>query len=118
MNRTHLGTLLLLATLTGCASVQHLAVDKLGNALATQGDSFAADDDPELVGDAIPFSLKLIESLLAQRPAHAGLLLAATCDFTQYGYGWIEQGADELADADPAAAALQRERARRLYLRA
>jgi len=44
---------------------------------------FASDDDPELVREAVPFSLKLIESLLEQSPQHRGLLYAASSGFTQ-----------------------------------
>ena len=36
----------------------------------------------ELVREAVPFSLKLIESLLAESPRHRGLLLAACKGFT------------------------------------
>lgn len=80
--------LVLTAVLTaGCSSVQQLAVNKLGDALAKQGTVFSSDDDPELIGDAIPFSLKLIESLLAENPRHPGLLLAAASGFTQYAFG-------------------------------
>jgi len=50
---------------TGCASLQHVALNKLGNALAQQGTVSSSDGDPELVGNAIPFSFKLIESLCA-----------------------------------------------------
>jgi hypothetical protein len=65
------------ATLTGCTTIKHSAVDRLGDALAAGGTTFAADDDPQLVAIAAPFSLKLMESLLAERPRHRGLLLAA-----------------------------------------
>ena len=101
----------------GC-SLQRIAVDRLGDALAKQGDVYASDDDPDLVGDAVPFSLKLIESLLAESPRHPGLLLAATRGFTQYSYGWIELKADEMRKSDPDGSAYQRDRARRLYIRA
>ncbi|TVT77705.1 MAG: hypothetical protein FHP92_03615 [Denitromonas halophila] len=104
-------------TLSAC-SVQQLAVDRLGDALAGSGATFSADDDPALVRDAAPFSLKLMESLLAERPAHAGLLLAAARGFTQYAYGFVQQGADEIEAEDVGAAFAQRERARRLYVRA
>jgi hypothetical protein len=40
-----------------------MAVNKLGNALASGGSTFESDDDPDLVGQALPFSLKLMESL-------------------------------------------------------
>lgn len=102
---------------TGC-SLRAMAIAKLGDALAREGEVFAADDDPELVGSALPFSLKLIESLLAESPRHPGLLLAATRGFTQYAYGWIDQPAAELDREDPIAAARLRARGSRLYLRA
>ena len=61
---------------SGC-SVKRMAVNKVGNALAGSGTTFASDDDPELVKAAVPFSLKLMESLLNESPRHEGLLLAA-----------------------------------------
>lgn len=110
---------LLLATLiaNGC-SIQTIAINKLGDALSKEGEVFASDDDPDLVGGALPFSLKLIESLLAESPRHPGLLLAATRGFTQYAFAWVEQPATELEGTDPTAAMNMRARAARLYLRA
>jgi len=107
----------LLATTVGC-SVKRFAVNKLGDALAGSGTTFASDDDPELVGEALPFALKLIESLLAESPRHRGLLLAAASGFTQYAYAFVEQQADESEDQDLAKATRLRARARKLYLRA
>jgi len=115
-------TLALLAVmsslLTAGCSLNRLAVNKLGNALAESGTTFSSDDDPELVAAAIPFSLKLIESLLAASPAHRGLLLAAASGFTQYSYAFVQQEAERLEDQDLARAAAERARARQLYLRA
>jgi predicted anti-sigma-YlaC factor YlaD len=102
---------------SGC-SIKRMAVNKLGNALAGSGTSFASDDDPELVKAAVPFSLKLVESLLNESPRHEGLLLAATSGFTEYAYAFIQEEADETEDKDLAAAEEMRGRARRLYLRA
>ena len=101
----------------GC-SVKRMAINQLGNALAGSGTTFASDDDPELVKGAVPFSLKLIESLLAESPRHEGLLLAACSGFTQYGYAFVKQESDELEDKDLAASTAMRVRARRLFLRA
>lgn len=103
--------------LTGC-SINRLAVNKLGDALAESGTTFSSDDDPELVQGALPFSLKLIESLLSSSPRHRGLLFAAASGFTQYSYGFVQQEADTLENVDLARAAALRGRARRLYLRA
>jgi len=112
-----LATSLVLA-LAGCTTIKRTAVNQLGDALAAGGTTFAADDDPELIKAAAPFSLKLMESLLAENPRHQGLLLAAASGFTQYAYAFVQQDADELADQDYQAATALRRRALRLYLRA
>ena len=109
--------LVLLATGSGC-SMKKIAINKLGNVLANSGSTFASDDDPELIQAAVPFSLKLIESLLAESPRHRGLLLAASSGFTPYAYAFPQQEADEMEDRDLAKATALRTRARRLYLRA
>ena len=102
---------------TGC-SVKKMAVDQLADALAGGGSTFTSDDDPDLVKAAIPFSLKLMETLLVENPLHKGLLFATASGFTQYSYAFVQQDADELEEVDLAAAFAMRDRARRLYLRA
>ena len=103
--------------LPGC-SVRSLAVNKIGDALAETGSNFASDEDPELVGDAIPFGLKTMEGLLESAPKHEGLLLAASSGFVQYAYGWVQMEADIVEARDLARATELRERARKLFLRA
>jgi len=93
-------------------------MNKLGDALAGTGTTFASDDDPELIRGALPFGLKLIESLLAESPRHEGLLLAAARGFAQYSYAFVQQEADETEPRDLSEAERLRTRARRLYLRA
>ena len=102
---------------SGC-SIKKIAINKIGDALAGGGTTFASDDDPELVRDALPFSLKLMESLLAEAPRHRGLLLASASGFTQYAFAFIQQDADEIEPQDLSAAIALKGRARRLYLRA
>lgn len=106
-----------LAGLGGC-SLNQLAIGRIGDAMAQSGATFATDDDPLFVQAAAPFSLKLMESLLAESPGHAGLLHAACKGFTQYAYAFVQQDADEAQSRDPAAAMAQRARARALYRRA
>lgn len=108
---------LALGLLPGC-SVKKLAINSLGNALAQGSSSFAKDDDPQLVWDAVPFGLKTIESLLDESPRHQGLLFAAASGFTQYAYGSLQQDADLVEQSDLARATELRARARKLYLRA
>lgn len=102
---------------TGC-SIRSIAVNKAGDAIAETGSNFASDEDPELVGGAIPFGLKTMEGLLQSAPRHEGLLLAASSGFVQYAYGWVQMPADMAEATDLARATYERERARRLYLRA
>src|SRR5258706_11887685 len=90
---------ILITTSLGC-SLKKVAINKLGDALAGSGTTFASDDDPDLIRSAVPFSLKLIESLLAESPNHRGLLTAASSGFTQYAYAFIQEEADEAEDAD------------------
>jgi predicted anti-sigma-YlaC factor YlaD len=111
-------TLLAAAVVSSGCSVRRLAVNKVGDALAGGGTTFASDDDPELVKAAVPFSLKLMESLLNENPRHEGLLLAACSGFTEYSYAFVQEDADEAEDKDFTAAEEMRVRARKLYLRA
>jgi predicted anti-sigma-YlaC factor YlaD len=112
------GVALLAALLLPACSVKHLAVNALGNALAEGGSSYARDEDPELVWEAVPFGLKTVEGLLDEAPRHKGLLFAAASGFVQYGYGHVQQEADFVEARDLARATELRARARRLYLRA
>lgn len=103
--------------LCGC-SIKRMAVNQIGNALSSGTSTFETDDDPDLVGEALPFGLKTMESLLAESPKHKGLLLATASGFTQYGYAFVEQPADRLMTEDLERSTALRARARRLYLRA
>lgn len=107
----------LLLNLGGC-SLRNLAVDRLSDAVAQSGTSISADNDPELIRAAVPFSLKLMESLLAENPTHKGLLLAGAKGFTQYCYAFVQQEADEIEGRDLTRALALRQRARKLYSRA
>ena len=109
--------LIVVFTNTGCA-VKRIAVNKVGNAIASGGTTYASDDDPELVRSAVPFSLKLMESLLEESPKHRGLLLAACKGFTEYSYAFVQEDADEIESTNLAEATRLRARARRLDLRA
>jgi predicted anti-sigma-YlaC factor YlaD len=95
-----------------------MAINSMADTLASAGDVFASDNDPELVRDAVPFSLKTMESLLVSVPSHQGLLLAACSGFTQYAYAFIQTDADLIESKDYQASVEGKDRARRMYLRA
>src|SRR5262245_36539730 len=107
-----------LALALPACSVRHYALARTADALAESGSAFASDDDPELIRAAAPFSLKAIESVLAENPNHIGLLTAAARGFTQYAYAFVQQEGEALEATDIARATRTLERARRLYRRA
>lgn len=100
----------------GCA-LKTLAMKAVADSLSQGGDTFASDNDPELVRDAVPFALKTYESLLASLPKHRGLLLATCSGFTQYSFAFVQADADVLEATDFERSLELRERSIKLYLR-
>jgi predicted anti-sigma-YlaC factor YlaD len=101
---------------TGC--VRSYATRTLADALSGSGGVYGSDEDPELVADAVPFGLKTMEGVLQEQPTHKGLLTALAAGFVQYGFAFVEQPADEIADSDIDRALTMKRRAKKLYLRA
>jgi predicted anti-sigma-YlaC factor YlaD len=112
-------TLLVLGTavLSAC-SMRQYAADRAADLLAGESLAFSSDDDPELIREAAPFSLKLLEMAIAERPKHVSILLTASRGFCQYAYAFVQQRADASEDQDVNAAYRLRARAQRLYRRA
>jgi len=110
--------LIMFAILCNGCSVKKIAMNHLGDALAKSGSTFSSDNDPEMIKAAAPFSLKLMEGVLAEAPGHAGLLLALSSGFTQYAFAFVVQEADETEENDLARGMETRARALHLYLRA
>jgi len=99
-------------------SPKRYALNQVADAISStgEGSAFARDDDPELVRDAVPFALKMMESLSDPLDDHVGLRLGMARGFAQYAYAFLQQPAELGASPDQAQAAMLR--ARRLYLRA
>ena len=108
--------LVLAACFLLACSPRAYVVSRVADAVSSGGDSFARDDDPELVREAVPFALKSMESLLDSQPDHKGLLAALCRGFTQYAAAFVRQDAEEAQD--PLVRRAGMERARRLLLRA
>lgn len=109
------GLSIIVIFVNGC-SVKRLAADVVGDALTGDSESFASDEDPDLIREAIPFGLKTIESLLGSTPIHRGLLLSAAKGFTTYAY-LLQDEADRLEEQDRNRARLLYARIKRLYFR-
>lgn len=110
--------MLLVGILVSGCSIRSIAINALGEMLASDQSVFTNDDDIELIGGALPFSLKLVESLLAEAPENRNLLLTAARGFTLYSYAYVDFPAEQLALEDFRESRRLRERALRLYLRA
>jgi len=109
---------LCIVLITGC-SIKQMAVNSMADTLSADTSSiFAVDDDPELVGKALPFALKSMEAILQATPQHRKLLIATCAGFVQYGHAYVLQPAETLENENLQAARKIRERAKRLFLRA
>lgn len=114
--KTLVPALIALLLVAGC-SIKKMAANGVADALTSGRDVYGMDEDPELVGDALPFALKTLESLLEIVPENRKLLLTACRGFTQYGYGYVQSEADRYDATDYERASAMRERALKLYLR-
>ena len=109
-----------LILLAASCSINQMAINAVSNALTgtESGNVFTTDSDPELVGDALPFAIKLYETLLSQNPEHQGLLLTTGSLFIMYANAFVQTPAEML---DPIDYFFERyeglDRAKNLYLR-
>jgi predicted anti-sigma-YlaC factor YlaD len=90
----------------------------IADSLAHGSSAYARDDDPELVREALPFGLKTLEGLATDLPRHRPLLRSLASGFTSYAVAYVVPESERLEATDVFAARAERERARRLLLRA
>jgi hypothetical protein len=105
------------ALLPGCA-FRSYGINRMADALSATAGAYATDADPEFVRLAAPSTLKMVEMLLEDQPAHRGLLLSACSGFTQYAYGFLHLDSEIAAPRDAAQADALRARGARMYERA
>jgi predicted anti-sigma-YlaC factor YlaD len=95
-----------------------MAMNTLANSLSGGGSSvYMTDDDPTLVGQALPFSLKLMETVLEETPEHEALLVATGSGFVMYAHAYSLRPARLSEATDLRAARRERARAKALFLR-
>ncbi len=78
---------------------------------------FTQDNDPELVGDALPFAIKLYESLLASVPDHEGLRLRTGSLYIMYANAFLQTPADMMSGQQLEQKEFMLGRSKNLYLR-
>jgi len=94
-----------------------MAGKTIADSLAHGSSTYARDDDPELVREALPFGLKTLESLATDLPRHRPLLRSLASGFTSYAVAYVIPESERLDAVDILAARAERDRARRLLLR-
>lgn len=102
---------------SSCSVFRGMATKSMAGAMQKSSVVYAQDEDPELVGEALPFMLKTVEGLLVEQPKNETLLLTACQGFTSYAQAYVAVPADYKEEADLEAARQDRRRASRLFLR-
>ncbi len=114
-------TCLVLFALIVCpaCSIKKLAMNQVANALTGSGSStvFTGDNDPELVGDALPFAIKMYESLMVANPRHQGLRLQTGSLYIMYANAFLQTPATMLPEEEYQKQEFAYQRAKNLYLR-
>jgi len=105
--------------LLGGCSINKMAMNKVADILAGSGTGtvFTGDNDPEFVGDALPFAIKMYETLMRSVPGHAGLVVTTGSLYIMYANAFLHTPAsmmkeDMFKEQDRLMA-----RAKNLYLR-
>jgi predicted anti-sigma-YlaC factor YlaD len=100
-------------------SIKRVAINKVADMLSSSSGSsvFASDNDPELVADALPFAIKLYESLLAAVPGNEGLRLRTGSLCIMYANAFLQNPADMTPRQEIETREHLLARAKNLYLR-
>lgn len=107
----------MLFLLNNC-SINKMVSNGMADKLAGGGGTvFTGDDDPELIRDAIPFALKLYETLLVDVPDNTGLLVATGKAYSMYAFAFVQLDAERLLDEDIDKKTEMVQRAKKLFLR-
>ncbi|MDH3692362.1 MAG: TRAP transporter TatT component family protein, partial [Gammaproteobacteria bacterium] len=108
---------MVITAIVGC-SPKRYAINTVSDILSSGDSVYENDDDIILVGEALPFGLKFVESMLAQSPDHRGLLLTASRGYVLYSYAYVDFDSEQVAQKNLSESRELRSRARKLYLRA
>ncbi len=100
-------------------SLEKMALKKVAGMLSSpsSGTVFTGDNDPDLVGDALPFALKLYETILASVPNHKGLRLSTGSLYVMYANAFIQTPADMTPRQEIETKEALLQRAKNLYFR-
>ncbi len=104
--------------ISGC-SINKLAMNKVADVLTSGGSGsvFTQDNDPEFVGDALPFAIKMYESLMNSAPYHSGLVVTTGSLYIMYANAFLYTPASMMSEEEYEEQEHLMSRAKNLYLR-
>jgi hypothetical protein len=76
-------------SVAGCGAIKTMALKSVAKSLSETGDTITSHDDPDLVEDAMPFTLTFYESFVAELPRFEPILTATCGLYTQYAFGFV-----------------------------
>ena len=119
MSSPRAGAAIVLVLTLGACSIEKFAVKKVAGMLSgpSSADVFSTDNDPDFVGDALPFAIKLYETLLASAPGNDGLRLRTGSLYIMYANAFVQTPADMTPRRDLETKEVLLARAKNLYLR-
>ena len=91
--------LLVVCLAQGCSARRYL-INRVGDALLSGPSVFESEDDLELLRDALPFSLKLMESLVAGSPSNPALSLGTCRAYVLYSNAFVDFEAELAYEVD------------------
>jgi len=100
-------------------SINKMAMNAIADVLSGEGSSdvFTGDSDPLLVGDALPFAIKMYEALLSANPNHIGIINTTGSLFVMYANAFVQGPGEMLPPFMYAEREAAKERAKKLYIR-
>ena len=113
-------TLFLICSLViSSCSINKMAMKTVSDTLTKEGSAevFTGDSDPQLIGEALPFAIKMYESLLSANPGHQGLLVTTGSLFIMYANAFVAQPAEQMPRNMFTERQAAMERTKKLYLR-
>ena len=103
--------------ITSC-STNDMAIKTVADALTTgENNVFTQDNDDVLIGEALPFALKMYETLLEKMPNHEGLLLTTGSAYIMYANVYVETPAKMMPSIKYKEKEVELKRAKNLYNR-
>lgn len=103
--------------IAGC-DLKKITVDQTAAVLKAGGSAFDQETDPEFAREALPASLKTMESFLVANPTQPILLELLAQGYMSYSFAFIENDSEQMQESDPPKAEHLRHRAQSMYWRA